>query len=291
MKNFKLFVLILVALVFSVGQAQAVTILPDPTVPVNGIPVASYHDDFYSYSGKVLTELGFSGYDIATGTGGLDLLIYTGANGANNVDVGFGASTLDFPDPLEAPAGGPGTFSGTWGATGTYSPVTVDNVLAYLRTFDPNNSIPVFTFDMNETGASPDLFVTGHVQIVDPNNGNSVVKAWAFDNIDNDAFDPAAWVLAAGEVPLPAPYDDVDHNKGSGKLDFIALAPTMDLSLYEGQGYNFVATFNLSGIDNGFEELFLTGAFAPGRNVVPEPASMVLFGTGLVGFLGLRKKK
>lgn len=53
------------------------TILPDPV-----FPNAIRYDDFYSYSAKILTELGYAGYDVATGTGGLDLLLLTGAGGA-----------------------------------------------------------------------------------------------------------------------------------------------------------------------------------------------------------------
>jgi len=88
-------VFMLVSIGFA-GQAPAYTILPDPTLLYDGIPVASHHDDFWSYSAKIADALQGAGYlpeslgdfQFATGTGGLDVLLYTGAGGQTNQGVG-----------------------------------------------------------------------------------------------------------------------------------------------------------------------------------------------------------
>ncbi|HSV43120.1 MAG TPA: PEP-CTERM sorting domain-containing protein, partial [Candidatus Bathyarchaeia archaeon] len=169
-------------------------------------------------------------------------------------------------------------------------------------------NIPVFNFDMNQTGANPDVFINGQVRIVDTTD-NSIAAFWAFDNLKNNVYDPSSMVLAMGNIDLGVdqcinPKNGheqtcyaLDNNKGSGSLDFIAFAPTMDLRPYADSKYVFLADFSIGNaagdfgaLNNGFEELYLTGAFAP-SNTVPEPASILLFATGLMGWAGFRRKK
>ena len=171
--------------------------------------------------------------------------------------------------------------------------------------FDPNLNTPVFNFDMNQTGADPDVLVNGQVQIW---NGNALVAFWAFDNIENNAYDPASMVLAFGDNSLGVDQCltkngkvetcyELDNNKGSGSLDFIAYAPTMDLSLYAGSQYKMTADFNIGNVtggfgalNNGFEELYMSGAYGP-ANVVPEPATLLLLGSGLGVAAFIRRKR
>jgi len=91
-----------------------------------------------------------------------------------------------------------------------------------------------------------DLYIVGQVQIL---NSNGIPLAFrAFDNGEYlpapytedtvyaydyfggtfDPDNPAYWVLANGEINLPG-YDVIQNN-GGGHLDFVAYAPTMDLS-------------------------------------------------------------
>lgn len=329
-------VVMLFGLIFTVqAQAEDIIVLPDPntiiTAPTHpyGTPiwnpltgdwerVATLHDDFYGYSGKLNDVLyPDDGYDRAVGTGTLDLLIYTGAGTKDrNQDIGpFG--TADFEDPMSAPTGSvKDRFSGYWGRNDQPNgPVLVDDMLVYLQSFDPNNSIPIFIFDMNQQGTEGkdddpnwNVCLAGEVFLWDP-SANSGAGArvpgayWAFDNILNNQFDTPdpddlpdypfdptnPWVTAIGPLQV-GPYF-VDHNKGSGKLDFIGYAPTMNLnnSAWLDKGYYFVANFHLANLNDGFEELFITGAYAP--PVIPEPTSLSLFGLGLLGLLGLKKKK
>jgi hypothetical protein len=276
-------------------MASAATILPDPNAQVVGADpgekMATLHDDFYVFSSKLNTQQGYAGFDGPTGTGGLDVIVYTGAGGANNVNVTNNGSTFTFEDPMDTPSGGESNFAGIWGmGNNPNGPVLVDDVLAYLHTFDPNNSTPVFNFDMNQVGntGGSSLDISGQVTIWDPALGGSVVKSWAFDNLSNDVYDPAVPVTAPGTLVIPGLPVTFDNNLGSGKADYVAYAPTMSLADWTGKGYLFLLDFRLAGLRGGFEELYLTGSFVPG-NPVPEPATMLMMLGGLLG-LGVRRK-
>lgn len=287
---------LVLALVGIRAQAQAVVYLPDPAL------YAVQYDDFYSYSAKLLNAFAFPGFEkeVATGTGGLDIILFTGAGGASNQDIGAGKA-FDFEDPMDAPGGSAATFSDVWGRGGVQlnGPVLVDNLYNYLQvTFGPQAAIPVFNFDMNQTGKDANLDVVAKVSIL--NEAGSEVASWAFDNQTNGTFDPAAWVLSPATITVPNPNNPVetitvDNNKGSGKADFIVYAPTMDLTNFINQGYYFVTDFRMERLNNGFEELFLTGAFAPTPPPppIPEPSTLLLLGGGLVGLglLGSRRRK
>jgi hypothetical protein len=114
-------VFMLVSISFA-GQAQAYIILPDPTLLYDGIPVASYHDDFWSYSAKMADALQDAGYlpkslgdfQFTTGTGTLDVLLYTGARGQTNQGVGP-SGDFNFEDPVLNQGGSATSFDGRWG--------------------------------------------------------------------------------------------------------------------------------------------------------------------------------
>lgn len=283
-------------------NASAVTVLPDPGDTFDGIPVAIQYDDFFSYSAKLLTLWGFSGFNEPAGTGHLDVLLLTGS-GVDNTPVSGG---FNFEAPMDAPTGDPNpTFDGLWGAgVQVDGPVTVDNVLAYLQNrFGPDVSIPIFTFDMNEPGdpgheGVRDLQISMKMSVFDPVS-SSEIAFWAFDNVTDSVYDETAYVLSRGvlEVTSPIPPHTVytvNNNKGSGKVDFIVFSPTMDLSLYDGLGYQFRVEGHMIDLQNGFEEAYLSGAFAPPGTprppVIPEPGTLSLLGFGLVG-ASLRRRR
>lgn len=286
--------LILLSLIFFLFlpiSAYSLTMLPDPLTDIPGYEgpydsLATKYEDFWVYSALLNTEMGFLGFDYATGTGKLDVIIYTGSSGVNNQGVGHGGN-FNFEDPVVDKGGGSGSFSGWWGQNdqnndGTpdnvNGPVLVDNMFAYLQSFGPNIKIPVYIFDLNQSQNDPNLQIVGRAYIYDPST-NSTIKEWIFDNVTDGNYNPTDWITAYGEFSMyPYPYN-VDHNKGSGKADFIAYAPDMDLSLYTGKGYYFVNEFRMQGLNDGFEELFISGNFYP----IPEPSTMILLTSGLLG--------
>jgi len=299
----------LLALVLAVGLATATVssaavithALPFPPI-VDGIPVAAQYDQFVSYSLPLLDDIqdknpfllpesqygDYDGLISGAGTGNLDVIIYTGAGGANNNDV-LGISTLDFASPLNAPGGNVSSFTGTWGDSQT----TVGRVLDYLQEFSPDSTTPVFLFDNNQTGVSAVQSVNARVRIMD---GANIVGSWSLDNITNGLWDPDALVVVVDQIDIPGAATtsgtsySASHNVGSGRTEFAAYAPSMDLSLFN-RDFLFVIDVNLDELNGGFEELFMTGRIAISQPaIVPEPGTLAIWSLGVLGLIGYRRK-
>jgi len=228
-----------------------------------------------------------AGWDTAAGTGTLDVIITTRSEGQSN--SGGDLAPFNIPDPITNTQENP--IDGEWGAGGTTETnMLVSDLLNYLMaTFDA--TIPVFTFDQNETGGNPDLFALAMVEIVDPEDG--VLRAWFLDNVNNSSFDDSP-VLAPGEICITPDSISPDEecfttNVGSGAFDYLLFAPTMDLTPWADADNLFRVTWRFSDVDDGGEEITLTGRFAP-TVTVPEPGTLALFGSALLALVAFGRR-
>lgn len=285
---------------------------PRPTLFVNGGDIAGgVYDDFYTY---FLSPLNV---DPQGGVGNADVKIYSNSNAPNEFDfdgvhgneVVMESSLIDVKP----------RFSGTWGDDGDQT--TVGEVLQFLRSSDPDNSTPAFLFNNNQEGGDTALSLNGIVSIVNPNNPNDIIHSWSFDPIndgiyqdpgpiddltspdginDNWQLDPYLGTDPVSGFPLGNPAhnavgwvnDTGLFNIGQGDYDYVAVAPTMDLSLFEQQysDFLFVASFNIRQQNNGFELLGLSDDFTiSSPSTVPEPGSFAVFGIALA-FAGYRRR-
>lgn len=284
--------------------------LPDVDAYFDGIPVATQYDQFYGYSTDLMDQLQAEGhmsaaygdFNFSTGTGGLDVLLYTGAGGQNNVDVGPVGHEMTFEDPVDNSGGSTSSFEGWWGQgdqdnDGTpdgsapdyiHGPVTVGQVHTYLHLINPDNDIPVFYADLNQqgSGASANMQVTVNAMIIDAVT-DTVVAEWSMDGSDNGLYDPYDYVDIPKTLSLTGDSThvyDITFNRGSGQPDFVFYAPTMDLSQYNDE-YLFVMEGKLNNLNDGFEEFFLTGAIATGKVPLPGLIWLLLGGLPAMGFV------
>lgn len=288
----------------------------------------------------------FGTYDFSTGTGTILVNLSSVAGGATNdgglqdpVDLGGGGDNVTGwvcewgNDPQSCQQWGttPGSnsqYSDPASAQGTTS--TVGELLAVLQGLNPDYTIPLIYADYNQTGGGDSLFMSAQVRIIDPSDG-SVVAFWQLDSLTNNtwdqnaptynfgditftdaatcaaigAWDPLTGVGCAGVTTSGSTYTG-SHNIGSGKADFMAFAPDMDLTLFN-PDFLWVATVNLGcnpeGVadglgatdqgcnTNGYEEFGIIGGVGPTQ--VPEPGSLLLLAMGLMtaGFTMRRKSR
>lgn len=286
----------------SAQAAPVVLTLPTPGSIVDGIVAHQVFDQGLVYSSRLLDQWQTAGllpgnqnYLFSTGTGGIPVLVYTGANGATN--------DSPFANPLSACGGGNCTqFDGTWGLSSQVG------TLGALRTALAGANM-MFYFDHNEQegrNATPNLRVSGQFQVYDANN--QLKASFAIDANPNSSYDPAAYITSCstavvggggltdgicnfGSAPTSASYV-LDSNSGSGKPDFFVLFPQFNLySNAYSDTDKIVVTMSLRDLDPGFDELGIAGYRFATTTTVPEPGALALAGMGLLAACLVRRRQ
>lgn len=274
--------------------------------------VASKHDDFISYSVNALTQLSSFGYTEFSewaslpsfGSGQIvKLFSFNNSNNGSLPDATSGTGDNQDPSPDgDQTSKNDSTYLGEW-------PFDAIVTVADLKTFlGAGNYSPVFSFDLNNTSKEI-LSLNGEFII-----GTSVIRdadgkivsivpseTFAFDNIVNSAYDNTSFVDAQPEVTVQwmdpgNPNCDlsgqctmnVDNNVGSGKPDFFAYAPALDLRNYNDTDELYFQ-LRMKGLDSGGEELALLNIINVPVRTVPEPGVLGLLGLGLFGLGWMRR--
>lgn len=324
MKRFSIITVIsiVISLAAFLTQANAFS-LPDPTstlLGLGGIPATSEHGDFYSYSLPLLalnediingtgTGPGTPYYVVSTpGAIKDDIVVATGPGGGPVIDnSNWGLmddayetpnsnskttfSTKVEPDPNPAFAA-QGDTADTWD-------ITLSALTNYL---DGNNLIFFFNHNEKNSGGATqqDLYGWGRVALVDL-EGNLTTKYFYFANPvegNYSIYEPLAgnYVYAPGQIVL-GNYT-INHNLGANQAAYAMISPDLNdiLNNLDNPAYSdfdvMQLELRLKDLSNGYEQLFIQRADRV-TNIIPEPGSLFLLGTGLLGAFGLirRKKK
>jgi hypothetical protein len=293
--------------VMNAATAEAAVMVPVPAI-LDGIPVAQEYDDFLSYSAVLIEAIQEQAPAYApesiygnwkefnkAGTGTLDVVI---ANGPATTNTNVLGESFNMETAVALPGGVSLATSGphVWGTTpvdGTLgnADVSVAKILRILDYYDPlfeEPDIPVFVFDNNQTGTDPSMGATAQVRVF---NESGVLQAsWSFDATKDGVFDDDDYVHVVPTINAGPPDTlsgqtySVDHNLGSGTNEFVVFAPTMDFNQFRAHpDWRVEVELNMADINDGFEELYLTGLV--GFAQVPEPASMAIW--SIIGMAGL----
>lgn len=144
-----------------------------------------------------------------------------------------------------------------------------------------------FLLDINEPAAHPKNLITQHelqVYVADNSVGGSIAT---FADLQTNAT--LIWDLD-GPEESEVIYDYNIWEGSGGGMDAGFYLPTSLFSSYDANDYVYLyAKFGNSGYKSeaGFEEYILRVGGAP----VPEPATMLIFGTGLATLAGLRRRR
>jgi len=96
--------------------------------------------------------------------------------------------------------------------------------------------------------------------------------------------------------PLPAQPGDIvlNLNLGANQAAYALFSPELNALVknYTTNGYDVLqGDFRMTALNNGYEQLFLQHGTVLPPPVIPEPATLLLFGTGIIGLAGAFRRK
>ena len=296
--------------------------LPDPDTDLVylGVKSASLHSDFYSYSLPILAL----DYDLdpvlgGGGTGPGNPYYVNSTPGAikNGVVIATGASggplNTNFPgmdDAYATPSGVSGSpyFSTVTSETGGVADpggieslvlgdtedtwdTSLSSLMGYLGRgvgdSDITNDSPlVFFWNNNQLDNSQDLYGWGKVALVGA--GKDPIYFY-FSDGDNALFDSGDLVLSPGEVTIGT--TTINHNLGANQAAIALFSPVLNAGLegWLAEGYTGLQMkIRLTDLNNGYEQLFIQRLDAIETNIIPEPATILLMLSGLLGMFGIK---
>lgn len=180
--------------------------------------------------------------------------------------------------------------------------------------FDAANGLPTLYFDFTDSNAlSPPPLTDTIFQpwdaalfagLLDPSEYTSPGAPTS-----TFPFGPEAWpsfadfVLSGGAVYLDAAGNLVppgtpgamvfNHNLGANQAAYALWSPELDAGLagWAAAGYDTMRLdLRFFGLNNGYEQVFIR-AGGESQTIIPEPATLLLVGSGLIGVAGIGRRK
>lgn len=315
---------------FSDKPAEAIS-FPDPTLIINGAPIVMQYGDALSYSLPYLEALrdnimlpgGYADgtFEIQT-TGNFikdEIIIYTGQKGKPFVT---NVPDMDGAMPAVGNGGGGGsTFDSlinywgevvnpadTWDQAG-YWDTSLSAFIGALIT--PTNQKPtnaMFLFNNNQTGKGEDQSLYAYARITFTGSSGQVDQV--YELIDEqtphgpfdfkwdlgEPSDPGEFVHVMGENTFPLPIGGpINHNLGTNRAAYAIYFPEINLQELWDEGYDAMhGDIRFRGLNDGWEQIVVLKDFIPyseNGNGIPEPGTLVLLGSGLIGLAIYSRRK
>jgi len=234
--------------------AHAATITTANIVPTPGNVAGSGN-------GTIEWRLGtFSGSEIQNSAGS-----FNGDNGNNTLTQGGGTDTLSFDESFVTTAGELKAFYNL-----NFLPGTISEIVLFL--------------DLNETGGGIPINTLGRLDIIlnptsiqgnpNPFGDVSSVSQAAINQVYTGGL------TLASLNPQPAANLPV-NSQGAGFADYGIFTGINPFSLNDSDVLLF--NFSMSQLNNGAEEIFLSGTYAASDIIVPEPGCLSLLAVGGLG--------